>query len=165
MHYSTTMIFMFVVLVLSTHAAVLVAPPTSVHTGASPTVTAQHIALDATVTTTTASTALATISSLTTYSPLITIAPLSRNPLELRQKCFNDQGFSVNCATWTGYYYTWGGAGHPYAGGPGDSGSGSSNGNSNTNGISGIISQANRRYVLVTTVLMAFTVVGILIVL
>ena len=41
-------------------------------------------------------------------SALITMAPLSRNPLELRQKCFNDQGFSVDCATWTGYYYTWG---------------------------------------------------------
>ena len=41
-------------------------------------------------------------------SALITMAPLSRNPLELRQKCFDDRGFSVDCATWTGYYYTWG---------------------------------------------------------
>lgn len=48
------------------------------------------------------------------------MAPLSRNPLELRQKCFDDRGFSVDCATWTGYYYTWGPAGNPYEGGPGD---------------------------------------------
>ncbi|KAK5081865.1 hypothetical protein LTR70_008454 [Exophiala xenobiotica] len=57
------------------------------------------------------------------------MAPLSRNPLELRQKCFDDRGFSVDCATWTGYYYTWGPAGDPYAGGPGDDGSGSSGSN------------------------------------
>ncbi|KAK5938430.1 hypothetical protein PMZ80_009400 [Knufia obscura] len=50
------------------------------------------------------------------------MAPLSRNPLELRQRCFDDQGFSVDCATWTGYYYTWGPPGDPYAGGPGDDG-------------------------------------------
>jgi len=43
-----------------------------------------------------------------TKSALITMAPLSRNALELRQKCFDDRGFSVDCATWTGYYYTWG---------------------------------------------------------
>lgn len=77
-----------------------------------------------------------------TLSSLMTIAPLSRNPLEIRQHCWNDQGFSVDCATWTGYYYTWGGAGHPYAGGPGDSGSGSG-GTSNT-AITGILGSANR---------------------
>lgn len=76
-------------------------------------------------------------------SSFITMAPQSRNPLELRQKCFDDRGFSVDCATWTGYYYTWGPPvsspipdtqdayqrpiqGDPYQGGPGDdSGSGS----------------------------------------
>lgn len=72
-------------------------------------------------------------------SSLITMPPISRNPLELRQKCFDDRGFSVDCATWTGYYYTWGPPvssnqacgqakdqhiiqGDPYRGGPGDSG-------------------------------------------
>ena len=39
-----------------------------------------------------------------------------------RQECFNDQGFRVDCATWTGYYYTWGPPGNPYEGGPGQGG-------------------------------------------
>jgi hypothetical protein len=97
-----------------------------------------------------------------TFSSLVTIAPLSINPLELRQKCFNDQGFSVNCATWTGYYYTWGGAGHPYAGGPGDSGSGSGSGNGNNNGITGIISAGNRMQILPTSSLVAFVATCVL---
>ncbi|KEF55390.1 uncharacterized protein A1O9_08140 [Exophiala aquamarina CBS 119918] len=58
-------------------------------------------------------------------SALVTIAPLLPNPLERRQRCFNDQGFSVDCATWTGYYYTWGPPGNPYLGGPGEGGGGS----------------------------------------
>src|SRR5690349_14753180 len=37
-------------------------------------------------------------------SATITIAPLASDRLMLRQKCFNDQGFQVDCATWTGYY-------------------------------------------------------------
>jgi len=53
-------------------------------------------------------------------SPAITIAPVASNKFELRQKCWNDQGFSVDCATWTGYYYTWGPPGNPYQGGPGE---------------------------------------------
>lgn len=61
-------------------------------------------------------------------SALVTIAPLSPNPLERRQRCFNDQGFSVDCATWTGYYYTWGPPGNPYAGGPGEGGDGGGGG-------------------------------------
>ena len=47
------------------------------------------------------------------------------DPRRKRQECFNDQGFSVNCATWTGYYYTWGPPGNPYEGGPGEGGGGS----------------------------------------
>src|SRR5689334_9993710 len=35
-------------------------------------------------------------------SALITIAPLPQNPLEKRQCCWNDQGFRVDCAQWTG---------------------------------------------------------------
>lgn len=63
--------------------------------------------------------------------PVITIAPLAANPLEKRQRCWDDRGFSVNCATWTGYYYTWGPPGNPYEGGPGEGGgSGSGGGNS-----------------------------------
>jgi hypothetical protein len=51
-------------------------------------------------------------------SALITLAPLPQNPLEKRQCCWNDQGFRVDCAQWTGYYYTWGPPGDPYQGGP-----------------------------------------------
>jgi len=61
-------------------------------------------------------------------SALVTLAPVAPNPLERRQRCFNDQGFSVDCATWTGYYYTWGPPGNPYLGGPGESGEGSGGG-------------------------------------
>ena len=41
-------------------------------------------------------------------TPSITTAP-SAAPYVVRrqtQKCFNDQGFQVDCATWTGYYCT-----------------------------------------------------------
>lgn len=97
-----------------------------------PVATDNHRAI-ARVTSSTATTTTNTQSPSIAFSTLMTIAPLSRNPLELRQRCFNDQGFSVNCATWTGYYYTWGGAGHPYEGGPGEGGgSGNSNGAANS---------------------------------
>lgn len=79
----------------------------------------------ATISSKTSSRSETTTRSTFSYSSLVTMAPLSRNPLELRQKCFNDQGFSVDCATWTGYYYTWGPPGNPYEGGPGDDGSSS----------------------------------------
>lgn len=59
------------------------------------------------------------------------------DPRRKRQKCFNDQGFSVDCATWTGYYYTWGPPGNPYEGGPGEGGDGSGSGSQ-----TGIISYA-----------------------
>lgn len=78
--------------------------------------------------TTTQTTITASISTAQPQRPLsalITIAPLLPNPLERRQRCFNDQGFSVDCATWTGYYYTWGPPGNPYQGGPGEGGGGS----------------------------------------
>jgi hypothetical protein len=65
-------------------------------------------------------------------SAVVTIAPLFQNPLERRQRCFNDQGFSVDCATWTGYYYTWGPPGNPYAGGPGEGGGGGGSGGGGT---------------------------------
>ena len=55
-------------------------------------------------------------------SPLITIAPITANLIEQRQECFNDQGIRVDCATWTGYYYTWGPPDNPYEGGPGEGG-------------------------------------------
>jgi hypothetical protein len=68
-------------------------------------------------------------------SAFITIAPLPANPLERRQRCWDDRGFSVDCATWTGYYYTWGPPGNPYLGGPGEGGgSGSGGGNGNGGG-------------------------------
>ncbi|EXJ55149.1 hypothetical protein A1O7_08074 [Cladophialophora yegresii CBS 114405] len=74
------------------------------------------------------------ITSQAPFSALITIAPLPQNPLEKRQCCWNDQGFRVDCAQWTGYYYTWGPPGDPYQGGPpgcgqsGGGGGGSSGG-------------------------------------
>ncbi|KIW44178.1 uncharacterized protein PV06_05208 [Exophiala oligosperma] len=61
-------------------------------------------------------------------SAVITLAPLIANPLERRQRCWDDRGFSVDCATWTGYYYTWGPPGNPYEGGPGEGGGGSGGG-------------------------------------
>ena len=53
-----------------------------------------------------------------------TAAPEPVLHIQGRQRCFNDQGFSVDCATWSGYRYTWGPPGNIYAGGPGDDGSG-----------------------------------------
>ena len=73
-----------------------------------------------------------------------TTKPPNRHRLALRQRCWNDQGFSVDCATWTGYYYTWGPPGNPYEGGPGEggggsgSGSGSGSGNGNPVIVSGL---------------------------
>ncbi|KAL6251495.1 hypothetical protein RBB50_001704 [Rhinocladiella similis] len=61
-------------------------------------------------------------------SAVITLPPLLANPLERRQRCWDDRGFSVDCATWTGYYYTWGPPGNPYEGGPGEGGGGSGGG-------------------------------------
>lgn len=70
-----------------------------------------------------------------TSVPLTSLPALSRvtpppsfNHLELRQRCWNDQGFSVDCAVWTGYRYSWGPAANPYdywsGGGTGSGGNG-----------------------------------------
>lgn len=70
-----------------------------------------------------------------TSVPLTSLPALSRvttppslNHLELRQRCWNDQGFSVDCAAWTGYRYSWGPATNPYdywsGGGTGSGGGG-----------------------------------------
>lgn len=72
-------------------------------------------------------------------SAVITLGPNEfhlHDPRRKRQECFNDQGFSVNCATWTGYYYTWGPPGNPYEGGPGEGGDGSGSGGAQTTIIS-----------------------------
>jgi hypothetical protein len=61
-----------------------------------------------------------------------TTSPPTGHRFEYRQKCWNDQGFSVNCATWTGYYYTWGPPGNPYEGGPGEGGGGGGGGGTAT---------------------------------
>ena len=74
-----------------------------------------------------------------TSVPLTSLPALSRitmppslNHLELRQRCWNDQGFSVDCAAWTGYRYSWGPATNPYdywsGGGTGSGGSGAVSG-------------------------------------
>jgi hypothetical protein len=72
-------------------------------------------------------------------SAVITLGPNEfekHDPRRKRQECFNDQGFSVDCATWTGYYYTWGPPGNPYEGGPGEGGGGSGSGEPQTTIIS-----------------------------
>jgi hypothetical protein len=73
---------------------------------------------------------LMTISMTSEFSAPIsttTAPPLTYNRFGFRrQECFNDQGFRVDCATWTGYYYTWGPPGNPYEGGPGQGGGGGS---------------------------------------
>lgn len=67
---------------------------------------------------------------LTSLPPVSHVTPPpSANHLELRQRCWNDQGFSVDCAIWTGYRYTWGPSSNPYdywsgAGGRGSGGGG-----------------------------------------
>jgi hypothetical protein len=54
-------------------------------------------------------------------SAVITLGPNEfekHDPRRKRQECFNDQGFSVDCATWTGYYYTGEGGGGSGSGEP-----------------------------------------------
>lgn len=64
--------------------------------------------------------------SLTSLPPISSVTPPpSLQHLELRQRCWNDQGFSVNCNVWTGYRYTWGPASNPYDYWSGNGGSGS----------------------------------------
>lgn len=72
-------------------------------------------------------------------SALITIAPLPQHPLEKRQCCWNDQGFRVDCATWTGYYYTWGPPGDPYQGGPPGCGQSDNGGSSGSSGSGTVV--------------------------
>jgi hypothetical protein len=73
-----------------------------------------------------------TLQSLSTVAPTslppiprVTSPPSLQN-LELRQRCWNDQGFSIDCAVWTGYRYSWGPSSNPYdywsGGGPGSGG-------------------------------------------
>jgi hypothetical protein len=74
-----------------------------------------------------------------------TAPPLTYNRFGFRrQECFNDQGFRVNCATWTGYYYTWGPPGNPYEGGPGEGGGSGGENNGYTTVIVGGSSRASR---------------------
>ena len=75
----------------------------------------------------------------TSYSLHYTFAPNPLPSVFARQKCFNDQGFSVDCATWTGYYYTWGPSSNPYLGGPGEGGSGSSGSGSGSDSGSSVV--------------------------
>lgn len=97
------------------------------------------------VTQMTATTATITVSRAQSQIPLsavVTSAPLVVNPLEKRQRCWNDQGFSVDCATWTGYYYTWGPPGNPYEGGPGEGG-GSGSGSGGNGGGTVVVYQSD----------------------
>ena len=60
--------------------------------------------------------------------------PPSLHHLDLRQRCWNDQGFSVDCAVWTGYRYTWGPYSNPYDYWSGNGRSGSGGGSSIASG-------------------------------
>lgn len=72
---------------------------------------------------------LVNVQYLTSLPPLSRVTPPpSLHHLELRQRCWNDQGFSVDCAVWTGYRYTWGPATNPYDYWSGAGGSGSGGG-------------------------------------
>jgi len=92
-------------------------------------------------------TVLTTISSMSASSAptsRTTAPPLTYNRFGFRrQECFNDQGFRVNCATWTGYYYTWGPPGNPYEGGPGEGGGSGGEGSGYTTVVVGGSSRAS----------------------
>ena len=67
--------------------------------------------------------------------PSSTAPPLMFNRFPVKRQgcyCYNDQGFSVDCATWTGYRYTWGPPSNPCEGGPGEGGGGSGSGSGTT---------------------------------
>jgi hypothetical protein len=94
-----------------------------------------------------------------TRPPLSSLPPMSRvtpppspHRIELRQRCWNDQGFSVDCAVWTGYRYTWGPATNPYDYWSGAGGSGSGRGGGVANDASSK-SQTLRSYMAVLLVL------------
>ena|SRR5947209_5883551 len=91
-------------------------------------------------------TLMKTASALESSAPIskTTAPPLTYNRFGFRrQECFNDQGFRVDCATWTGYYYTWGPPGNPYEGGPGEGGGAGGANNGYTTVIVGGSSRAS----------------------
>lgn len=72
-----------------------------------------------------------------------TTVPPSLNHLDLRQRCWNDQGFSVDCAVWTGYRYTWGPSSNPYDYWSGNGGSGSGQGGTTSSAAASLHSSRN----------------------
>jgi hypothetical protein len=131
----------FCLLLAFVHGYLAASPPTPSDMVASAHVSPARGVSEISITKTT----LITISSISERSAPIstTTAPaLTYNRFGFRrQECFNDQGFRVNCATWTGYYYTWGPPGNPYEGGPGQGGG---SGSGYTTVIVGASSRASR---------------------
>src|SRR5579871_3723947 len=86
------------------HHSLASSPVTPAYAFPSATVVPARSAPDVGVTRTTA--LMKTASVLESSAPTKTTAPpLTYNRFGFRrQECFNDQGFRVNCATWTGYY-------------------------------------------------------------
>ena len=105
------------------HYSLASSPITLVDAFPSATVAPAQGALGVSVTRTTTLMKTASILESSVPTSETTAPPLTYNRFGFRrQECFNDQGFRVNCATWTGYYYTWGPPGNPYEGGPGEGG-------------------------------------------
>ncbi len=80
--------------------------------------------------------------------------PPSPQHLEQRQRCWNDQGFSVNCAVWTGYRYSWGPSSNPYDYWSGNGGSGG--GGSVSSNASKV--QTTRRHTVVVLLVMLIAI-------
>jgi hypothetical protein len=99
--------------------------------------------------------------------PLTSLPPISRvTPppsvahLDLRQRCWNDQGFSVDCAVWTGYRYTWGPATNPYDYWSGAGGSGSGGGGGVIRGNACKVNVSQKHVVLLLTLSFLIGFVG-----
>lgn len=90
-----------------------------------------------------------------------TTPPPSLHQLDLRQRCWDDRGFSVDCAVWTGYRYTWGPPSNPYDYWSGDGGSGSGGGDSGDANVIAVSEASTTSHILLSYIacLVAFQVV------
>jgi len=126
------------------HHSLASSPITLADTFPSATIVPARGASGVSVTRTTALMETASVLESSAPTSKTTAPPLTYNRFGFRrQECFNDQGFRVNCATWTGYYYTWGPPGNPYEGGPGEGGGAGGANNGYTTVIVGGSSRAS----------------------
>jgi hypothetical protein len=131
-------------LIAFTHHSVASSPITLAGAFPSVTVVPARGAPGVSVTRTTALMETASVLESSAPTSKTTAPPLTYNRFGFRrQECFNDQGFRVDCATWTGYYYTWGPPGNPYEGGPGEGGGAGGANNGYTTVIVGGSSRAS----------------------